>query len=111
MISFDKLLHAKTQAIFGVSAQLIPSGGDILNIRAIDRTSGVEFTNGAGVASVLPAADLRRSDLVALGVTLEELDGGELHLNGDMWQIHFVLEHPTPFGAADGLVTLYLVGV
>jgi hypothetical protein len=116
VLNFADLLYRRTLAVFGVPAILTlpPVGEDdpvTATVTAIDRTAGVEVTDGSiGVQTIRPAVDVRRADLDAAGVALAALDGATLQVNGASWQVAGIMEKPTPFGATDGLVTLWLVG-
>lgn len=108
-MQYDDLLFAPIFNIHGVSAELLDRNGKAFPVTAIDRTKGVEITEGkVGVATVRPVAAVRASELAALEVQLSELDGGALRLNGLRWKIDYPMERPTPNGATDGEVWLIL---
>jgi hypothetical protein len=112
MTLFADLLYNQSMAIFGVPATIAEFESETsVSIVAIDRTSGVEVDdNSIGIKTIRPAADVRRADLDAAGIDLADLDGGSITINGTTWEISSLSEKPTPFGTADGLVTLLLVG-
>jgi hypothetical protein len=111
MTIFADLLYRQSLAVFGVPATFQPDHGAPFDITAIDRTSGVEVAdNTIGITTIRPAADVLAADLDALGITAADLDGAALTMNGTKWRVSGVMERPTPFGAADGMVTLLLVG-
>jgi len=108
-MDFNSMVLGPLHAVFGVDASLVTAGGAAHALTAIDRTRGIEVTEGAiGVASVRPAAGVRAADLVTLGIDLDDLDGGSITLNGATWSIDYHIERPTPFGAEDGQVFLIL---
>lgn len=109
MIDFNRLLYGASFTTFGTPASLVIGDAVPVLITVIDRTSGVKIEDGQiGIMSVQPGADIRAADLA--GVDLADLDGASLTFNGTTWRIHTVLENPTPSGAADGLVTVTLIG-
>lgn len=108
-MQLDVLVNGPIFDIYGVPAELLDRNGNSFDVIALDRTRGVEITEGqVGVTSIRPIAALRASDLVALGVPHAELDGGALRLNGGSWRVDYIMERPSPFGAADGQVWLIL---
>lgn len=109
MIDFNRLLYGASFRTYGTPATLVVGEADPLALTVIDRTDGVKIEDGQiGIMSVQPGADIRAADLV--GVDLADLDGASLTFNGNTWTVHTVLENPTPSGAADGLVTVTLIG-
>jgi hypothetical protein len=107
MVDFASLLYERTFAVLGVDATLITSNGVILDLLAIDRTSGVEVMDEAiGVATIRPVADVMAADLD--GVPLANLDDGTITLNGATWTIKSVMERPAPSGPA--YLRLVLIG-
>jgi len=108
-MQMDALVNGPIFDIYGVAAELLDRNGNSYAVTALDRTRGVEITEGqVGITSVRPIAALRASDLAALGIAHVELDGGALRLNGGRWRVDYIMERPSPFGPADGQVWLIL---
>ncbi len=109
MASFGALLYGATFATFGTDAVLTVIDGAPVPIRVIDLTSGIRLESGeVGVATVLPGADFRASDLDAAGIALADLDHASLAMAGSIWRIEEVLEKQTTGGRLDGLVRVIL---
>lgn len=108
MVDFDATLLSPLYACLAVDAILtLPDGTDLV-IYAIDKTAGVELGNEIGVPTVLPAAAVRRSDLIAAGVAPEDLINGTASFNGFTWTIRNFKTDPNPSGEAAGEVLLLL---
>jgi hypothetical protein len=108
-MDFDSLVNGPIFDVFGRTAELLDRNGNSYTATVLDRTKGVEITEGqVGVTSIRPIAAMRASDLVALGLPHSELDGGALRFGEGRWHIDYIMERPSPFGAADGQVWLIL---
>lgn len=109
MAAFGALLYGATFATFGTDAVLTTFGGSPVQIRVVDRTSGIRLETGeVGVATVLPAAEFRAADLSAAGIALADLEDAILAMHGASWRIEQVLEKPTAGGSLDGIVSVVL---
>lgn len=107
--SFTMSLNATYRAL-GVSATLsvTSTGSDPITIRVIDKSAGVETGDQPQVQTLRPAAAVRRYELEAKGVTLEDLEGALLEFSGGTWIIESYLPKPNPkAGEAGG--ELYLL--
>ena len=94
MIDFDALALAPVYETFGKPAVLTigPANYDLV---VIDNTKGVtvEDSNIVGVQTVRPAADVRRSVLDPLGITLDVLVDGALTFDSATWRIKSFLDN------------------
>jgi hypothetical protein len=94
MIDFDALVLGPAYATFGKPAvlKLGPASHDVA---VIDNTRGVTIDDGGviGVQTIRPVADVRRSALLALAITIADLVDGQLVLDGSTWRIKSVLEN------------------
>jgi hypothetical protein len=77
----------------------------------IDRTSGVEVTEGSSidVKTIRPAAVVRMRELTDLGLAREDLEDAALDLNGKLWRVKATMPKPAPTGEADGELYLFLI--
>ena len=75
MIDFDALVFGPVYDTFGQPA-VLTIGSSSYDLVVIDNTKGVTVDEGGsiGVQTVHPAADVRRSALVALGIAFADLD-------------------------------------
>lgn len=97
---------------FSVSATLVIADGEpTVTVKVNDLTRGVEIPDPAipGVKTIKPVARMMRSDLVALDLCPNDLDGGLLVFNGKTWKISAWGPRPSPNGEADGELELILI--
>jgi hypothetical protein len=94
MIDFDALLFGPIYGTFGQPAELT-IGSASYDVTVIDNTKGVTVDEGGmiGVQTIRPAADIRRSALVRLGIVFSDLVDGEIAINGTAWRIKSFLEN------------------
>lgn len=93
---------------FAVDATLTV-GTAVMPIRAIDKTQGLEVSEQNNLQTIRPAACLRMSQLLELGIQHPDLVGGSLELNDKVWRIHSHLLRPTPDGELKGEVIVFLL--
>lgn len=75
----------------------------------IDATTGIEVgDNMLTVATVEPAAIVRKADLTAASLTAANMVGVSLTLNGANWRVQSTQPKPTVHGAESGEVVLLL---
>ena len=88
MIDFDTLVFGPVYGTFGQPA-VLTIGSARYDLVVIDNTKGVTVDDGGmiGVQTIRPAADVRRSALVRLGVAFDDLVDGELAFGGETWRI------------------------
>lgn len=114
-MNYAATLYGPVWRTLGVMAQLDlgSSFGVIDSIRVLDKTSGVPVSEGgdASVQRIVPAAALRMTDLIALGIEAADLDGGAITMNGRTWEIISHALVPAPTGEDQGEVWAYLEGV
>ena len=110
-MDLNDLLYRPLYGIFGVDAVIRCLYGDVFAIRVIDRTSGVEVTEGSGidVKTIRPAAVLRMRELTNLGLAREDIEDATLDLNGRLWRVKATMPKPAPTGEADGELYLFLI--
>lgn len=107
-MDYAALLYGPIYDALGVPATLTLPGddGEVIELTALDKTAGVEVGSNVEVKTVEPGAVVRRSDLA--DVTLADLRGAELELNGVTWTVRNHMLKPSPKGEADGEVVLLL---
>lgn len=99
-------------AVLGVDVTLTPPAGSATGLVAMDKSAGEAIERGDGAFPVLvPAARLRMAELIAAGLTRENLDEGVLVMNGKTWTIESHQPLPSPLGEDDGEVVLVLTRV
>lgn len=117
-VSFANLLYRPIFNRLGVPAVLtlantvydkMPNGTPLL---ALDKTIGVSLPQQGGtvVETVTPMAEFMMVDLVAIGVTKDQLDDGSIRLNGKTWSIVSHKTNPSHSGEMDGTIFLQLEG-
>jgi len=85
------------------------SGFPPIELRAIDKTSGVELMErGASIGTVMPAACFLLSELSAAGVDPHEMNGGTLVMNGLNWRIDNKYKRPSPEHSMETVGQLYV---
>ena len=94
MIDFDALVFGPVYGTFGQPA-VLTTGLSSYDIVVIDHTRGVTVDEGGviGVQTIRPAADVRCSALVRLGIVVSDLVDGEIDFNGATWRIKSFLEN------------------
>jgi hypothetical protein len=118
LISFAGLLYRPIFDRLGVPAKLVlatgvfekmPNGTPLI---ALDKTVGVALSMGTGtiLETVTPVAEFMLADLTAIGVGKDDLDEGEITLNGKAWTIKAHRMNPSHFGETDGTIFLLLEG-
>lgn len=98
---------------FGIPTSFTsPVAAATVTIPLIDMTKGEETGDGfAHVATVLPMATARSSDLSALGISPGDMIGVCFDLNEAGWQIKSFVPKPGPFGQALGEINFMLEAV
>src|SRR5581483_1953710 len=94
MIDFDALVFGPIYSTFGQPA-VLTIGSTSYDVVVIDNTKGVtvDEAGSIGVQTIRPAADVRRSVLVRLGIAARDLVDGEVEFNETAWRIKSVLEN------------------
>ncbi len=83
--------------------------GASFSLRMIDNTRGVEVGDGmVTLATVEPAAMVRKSDLTAQELRASDLIGTCFTLNGSNWRVQSTQPKPTVHGAEYGEMVLLL---
>ena len=110
-MDLNDLLYRPLYQLFGVEAVIRCLYGDAFSINVIDRTSGVEVTEGSGidVKTIRPAAVVRMRELTELGLSRDDLEDAALDLNGKLWRVKATMPKPAPTGEADGELYLFLI--
>ena len=93
MLDFDALVLGPVYGTFG-SPAVLTIGPLAYDLVVVDYTKGVivEDNNAIGVQTVRPAADIRRTALVAAGIALDDLIDAEVALSGTIWRIKSLIE-------------------
>jgi hypothetical protein len=92
VIDFDALVLGPVYDTFGKPA-VLTIGPSTYELVAVDFTKGVTVDDsGVGIQTIRPAVDVRRSALVALGISLDDLPSATLALNGTDWTVKTFIE-------------------
>lgn len=79
-------------------------------LKFLDKSAGVSVFGAVEIETFTPAAAVRAADILALGLTFDNLDKANLLLNSKNWLISSHKVMPSPNGETDGEVWLYLEG-
>lgn|GEM_PF-2110891 len=92
-LDFDALVLGPVYETFGRSG-VLSIGPISFDVVVVDYTKGVtvEDESTIGVQTIRPAADVRRTALVAAGIALDDLVDGQLELAGTTWRIKSLIE-------------------
>lgn len=107
---FDRLaVTAKLTLADGRVFDTMPNGQPLV---ALDKTVGVALPQATGIAleTLTPMAEFMMVDLLALGLTADDLDEGVLELNSKTWDILAHRMNPSNSGESDGTVYVLLEG-
>jgi hypothetical protein len=107
-LEYRDVLYGPHYATWGVPAALTLEAGVFPDMTAIDLTSGVAVPGTIEIESLGPGALMLVGDLADQGITLDDLDTGQIALNGRAWMILSHRPEPSPNGIADGQVLLQL---
>lgn len=111
MIDHQAILYGPQYVIQGTDAVLTLPDSTVCPIRVLDKTVGVDISNGkSDVATIKPAAAVRVPELTALGVTMDRLPGSVIVFNGASWNVLSFRLRPSGNGEMDGEVYLVLSG-
>ena len=104
MIDFAGLLDGPLYRQLGVDGVVtLPGSGASHVLRLLDCTAGVEIQQGGfELPSLKPAVQLRRADLVPLGLAPQDLVQGVVAVAGDTWRIESWKARPSPASPASG---------
>lgn len=109
--SFSELLLDPIYAVQGVEAEVTLDGDtEATALTLIDLSEGVDIAFGTeGSRPVLrPAAAVRAQELISKGLTVEDLDGAAVSLNGAAWTVRSYKTKPNRMGEAAGEYYLLL---
>jgi hypothetical protein len=90
---------------------LSPHDGSPLSLQVIDRTAGIEVAEQKNfVPTVNPVAAVRASDLAAVAIPANDMEGVAVSINGVNWRVKTTMPKPGPAGAIEGEIYLILTG-
>jgi formaldehyde-activating enzyme involved in methanogenesis len=94
MIDFDGLVFGPVYETFGELA-VLTIGSASYDLVVIDNTKGVcvEDSNIVGVQTIRPVVDVRPSALVAHGIDVADLIGGQIVFGATAWRIKTAVEN------------------
>lgn len=94
----------------GQAATLTPSDAstDDVPLTAIDHTKGEAVGDSVEIATVLPVAYVRMTELADNGLAREQVKGGTLTLNGRNWRVKATIPQPSGAGEDEGELKLIL---
>jgi hypothetical protein len=116
MFSYSSVLLGPAYRLQGVPVTLtvgatIYPAPDAPPLRMLDKTAGLSLPGVPQVETIEPAAVARVADIIALGLTLSQLDQTSLNMNEKDWLISSFKPMPSPKGENDGEVYLYLQAI
>ena len=107
--NFSAVLLAPIYASLGTTTTYLLSDMSEIELVTIDKTTGIEVAEGTlDVQTIKPAATVRATDLVEIGITAADLQDAVLELGGREWEVSSYLFKPSPNGENDGEVWLLL---
>jgi hypothetical protein len=94
MVDFDAVVLDPVYQTFGELA-VLSIGTSSYDVVVIDNTKGVSVEDGsiAGMHTIRPAVDVRRSALAAHGLDASQLAGGQIVFATTAWRIKSVVEN------------------
>lgn len=92
----------------GVDGILTVQGTDYMPIRVMDKSAGVSLLGPVEVETVKPTAAIRANELIAFGLSLDDLDRQFISFNSKNWMITSTKGIPSPNGELDGEIYLML---
>jgi hypothetical protein len=106
-INWTKTLFAPIYKTLGVPITFILVNTSVIEVLGLDKTGGVEVSEGISLQTIRPAAVLRMADLAAIDVAPDELMDAVCSINGESWKVKSYYPRPSPGGEGDG--ELYLI--
>lgn len=109
-MDYQATLYDPIYDVLGVEAVITPdSTVGPVTVTAIDKTGCIPIPSGGiEIETIEPAAVIRMAELLAAGITRDDLEGGTITFNGATWRIKATLPNPSPKGEADGQLLLKL---
>lgn len=103
LVDYQALLFTPIYATLGTPAALTVLGTRYDGLTVIDKTTGIEVTDGpTGVQTILPGCFARIAELDAKGINREALDGATWEFNGKEFRINSYMPRPTLAGERAG---------
>ena len=107
MIDLDKLLYQHSARVWGAAVVVTLEGGGVVNLTVIDRTEGVEQSRGGvEIGTVEPAAEVRTSALLGLGLARGDLVKARFALSGRSWRVVSTQGVQSPAGEVAAMLFL-----
>lgn len=109
-MDYGATLYGPVWTVFAVAAHVDLGSQGEFDIKVIDKTAGVPVAEAgdASIQRIVPAAAMKATDLVALDVSVADLDDGTLTMNGKDWIMTSHALVPAPTGEERGEVWVYL---
>ena len=107
MIDLATLLYDPIYSAWGVTASL-DAGAAPVSVTVIDKTLDIRTGQWLELHTVRPVAAVRAPELLAAGVTFDDLDGSAIAFNEKTYRIESHRLKPAPNGEAHGEVYLIL---
>jgi len=109
MLDYGDLLLAPLYGVYGVPAILTLDDSEATeaDVTAIDKTGGVMVGDNVAIGTVEPGAIIRLSELLAVGLTRESLDGALIAFSGNVWRI--VSHHPKPVPSGENAGEIVMI--
>lgn len=77
-------------------------------LKFLDKTSGISLGGPVEIETIRPAACAIVADILALGLTLDQLDDAALTMNSKDWVVTSTKPMTSPAGENDGEVYMFL---
>lgn len=103
-MDYDGIMLDPIYATIGVDAPMVLRTGKKWTPRVIDKSAGVAVSPGGSDISLQvmrPAACIRKHEMDSNGVSVDDLDGSSIYMNGKSWMIRDYAEKPNPDGRGE----------
>ena len=112
-VDFNALLLKPLYAVgaLGSPATLALHDGSsavTFNVTVIDKTDGLNVGNNVDVPTIVPVACIRKTEVVGLGLSNDDLIDALITFNGFTWKISNVKPKANPSGELNGELYLSL---
>lgn len=106
-MNYTRTVYRAQYRVHGVPA-ILTVGITPYSLRAIEMTDGVDLGGVITIETTRPMASILYADLLALGLTRDDLDGSNININGVEREISSHKPMSSPQGILDGEIYLFL---
>lgn len=109
-VDYQALLYGPVYETFGQAATLLTVNGDEVSLMVCNKTAPSSFVgHGIEFQAFRPTALVLMSQILAANLTpIDDIQGGELTMDGKTWSIKSFEYVPSPVGIDDGELRLIL---